>query len=135
MNSYVAIVTVLALIFYISTIFAVGGARGKSGIQAPTMTGDPMLERAVRVQMNTLESLPVFLPALWLFAIFIPSSWGAPAAAALGVVWIVGRILYQRGYMADPGKRSTGFMIQGLATVVLVLGALVGAVFSLVHGG
>ena len=135
MSSYLAIVTILAIIFYISTLFAVGKARGKSGIQAPAMTGDPLLERAVRVQMNTLEAMPIFLPCLWLFGIFIPYSWGSPTAAVLGLVWIVGRILYQRGYMVDPSKRSTGFMIQGVATIVLLLGALVGSVISLIHGG
>ncbi len=135
MSSSVAIVTLLAVIFYMSTLFAVGAARGKSGIQAPTMTGDPVLERAVRVQMNTLESMPIFLPCLWLFAIYVPYSWGAPTAAVLGLIWIVGRILYQRGYMADPSKRSTGFLIQGVASIVLLLGALVGAGMSLAHGG
>ena len=135
MSSYVSIVTLLALIFYLNTLFAVGGARGKSGIAAPTMTGDPILERAVRVQMNTLESLPVFLTCLWLFAVFVPYSWGSPTAAVLGLIWIVGRILYQRGYMADPSKRSTGFLIQGAATIVLLLGALIGSGISLAHGG
>ena len=135
MSSYVAIVTLLAVIFYLNTLFAVGRARGKSGIQAPTMTGDPILERAVRVQTNTLEAMPIFLPCLWLFALFLPYSWGSPTAAVLGLIWIVGRILYQRGYMADPSKRSTGFLIQGVATIVLLLGALVGAGITLAHGG
>ena len=135
MSSYVAIVTLLAVIFYLSTLFAVGGARGKSGIQAPAMTGDPILERAVRVQANTLEAMPIFLPCLWLFAFFLPYPWGSTTAAVLGLVWIVGRILYQRGYMADPSKRSTGFLIQGVATIVLLLGALVGAVMRALAGG
>ena len=135
MSSYVAIVTLLAVIFYLTTLFAVGGARRKSGINAPTMTGDPILERAVRVQTNTLEAMPIFLPCLWLFALFVPYSWGSPTAAVLGLIWIIGRVLYQRGYMTDPSKRSTGFMVQGVATIVLLLGALIGAGISLVHGG
>jgi uncharacterized membrane protein YecN with MAPEG domain len=84
------------------------------------MTGDPILERAVRVQMNTLEWLPIFLVSMWLFAIY----WNDLVAAGLGVVWIVGRIVYQQGYMADPAKRETGFIIQALACAVLLLGAL-----------
>ena len=119
-HSLVAIVTILALLLYFSMGLGVAGARRKSGIQAPTMTGDPMLERAVRVQMNTLEWLPIFLVPLWLFAIY----WSDLVAALIGLVWILGRILYQRGYMADPGKRETGFMIQALACAVLLFGAL-----------
>src|SRR5205085_3222554 len=98
----------------------VGRARGKSGIAAPAMTGDPLLERAVRVHYNTLEWLPIFLVSLWLFALY----WNDLVAAGLGVIWIVGRILYQTGYMADPAKRELGFMVQAVATAVLLFGAL-----------
>jgi glutathione S-transferase len=45
-------------------------------------------------------------------------------AAAVGLVWIVGRVVYQRGYVADPSKREAGFLIQALATAVLLFGAL-----------
>jgi uncharacterized membrane protein YecN with MAPEG domain len=84
------------------------------------MTGDPLLERTIRVQANTLEWLPVFLPALWLFAI----SWDDKIAAGLGVVWILGRIWYAIGYSAEASKRGPGFGIQFLATAALLLGAL-----------
>lgn len=119
-HSYVAIVTILALLVYFWMGLRVAGARRKTGIAAPAMTGDPLLERNVRVQANTLEWLPIFLPALWLFAIY----WNDLIAAGLGVVWIVGRILYALGYVADPGKREAGFLIQTLAAAVLLLGAL-----------
>ncbi len=119
-HSLVAIVTLLALLTYFWMGLQVAGARGKSGIQAPAMTGHPMLERAVRVHYNTLEWLPIFLTSLWLFAIY----WNDLVAAGLGVVWIVGRLVYSFGYMADPGKRGPGFMIQSLATAVLLFGAL-----------
>ena len=119
-HSLVAIVTLLALLTYFWMGLQVAGARGKSGIQAPAMTGHPLLERAVRVHYNTLEWLPIFLTSLWLFAIY----WNDLVAAGLGVVWIVGRLVYSFGYMADPGKRGPGFMIQSLATAVLLFGAL-----------
>lgn len=130
-HSLVAIVTILALLLYAFMGVNVGRARGKSGIHAPAMTGDPMLERAIRVQMNTLEWLPIFLVSMWLFALY----WSDLAAAAAGLVWIVGRILYQRGYMADPGKRETGFMIQSLACAVLLFGALGRIVYVMVVTG
>jgi uncharacterized membrane protein YecN with MAPEG domain len=119
-HSLVAIVTCLALLTYFWMGLQVAGARGKSGIQAPAMTGHPLLERAVRVHYNTLEWLPIFLASLWLFAIY----WNDLVAAGLGLVWIVGRLIYSFGYMADPGKRGLGFMIQSLATGVLLFGAL-----------
>ncbi len=119
-HALVAIVTLAALICYIWMILRVGGARRRTGIQAPAMTGDPDLERHVRVQANTLEWLPIFLPSLWLFAIY----WNDLFAAAAGVVWILGRIIYALSYTADPKKRGLGFAIQGLATFALLLGAL-----------
>jgi uncharacterized membrane protein YecN with MAPEG domain len=99
------------------------------------MVGHPQLERAVRVQVNALEWMPIFLVTLWLFAGLVPAPYGRWGASLMGIVWIVGRLIYQRGYMADPSKRSTGFMIQALACVVLLLGALGGAVWKLVQGG
>jgi len=130
-HRWTAVVTLLALLAYILMGLQVGAARGKTGIHAPAMTGDPLLERAVRVQANTLEWLPIFLASLWLFAIY----WNELVAAGLGVVWIVGRLLYSTGYMSDPGKRSTGFMIQMAASAVLLFGALGKIVYSLATGG
>lgn len=119
-HSLVAIVTIAAVLVYVWMGLRVGGARSRSGIAAPAMTGDPVLERHIRVQANTLEWLPVFLVGLWLFALY----WNDLVAAALGVVWIVGRILYAFGYVADPAKRELGFIVQALAAAVLLFGAL-----------
>lgn len=132
-HAYVAVVTTLALLVYLWTVIGVGAARRKSGIKAPTMTGDPLLERAVRVQANTLEWLPIFLPSLWLCHLFWqPQDQTGIIVAAIGVVWIVGRILYALGYVVDPSKREMGFLIQFLASIVLLLGALGKAVMVLI---
>jgi glutathione S-transferase len=131
-HAYVAIVTLVSVLVYIWMVFSVGAARGKSGIQAPAMTGDPGLERAVRVQTNTLEWLPIFLPALWLCHLFWqPQDETGIIVAGIGLVWVIGRVLYALGYAQDPAKRSTGFMIQFVASVVLILGALGKAVMIL----
>jgi uncharacterized membrane protein YecN with MAPEG domain len=130
-HRWTAVVSLLTLLAYFWMALQVGGARRKSGISPPAMTGDPVLERAVRVQSNTLEWLPIFLVSLWLFAIYCNDL----LAAGLGVVWIIGRLLYATGYMADPAKRSTGFMIQALASAVLLFGALGRLIFSLATGG
>jgi uncharacterized membrane protein YecN with MAPEG domain len=130
-HRWTAIVTLLALLAYIGMIMQVGRARGKSGIHAPAMTGDPLLERSIRVQSNTLEWLPIFLASLWLFAIY----WNELVAAAIGIVWIIGRLLYAIGYIAAPAKRSTGFLIQFAASLVLLFGALGKIIYSLATGG
>jgi uncharacterized membrane protein YecN with MAPEG domain len=130
-HAWVAIVTLVALLAYIWMGARVGGARRKSGIHAPAMTGDPELERHIRVQANTLEWLPIFLPALWLFAIY----WNDRVATIVGAIWIVGRILYALGYARAADKRELGFMIQALATAVLLFGALGRAIWMLVAIG
>jgi len=129
--SYVALVSLLALLVYVWMMMRVGAARMKSGIHAPVMTGDQALERAIRAHLNTLEWLPTFLVSMWLFAIF----WNAEVAAGAGVVWIVGRIAYALGYSAEPKKREVGFMIQALAVAVLLFGALGRIIWTLVSPG
>jgi glutathione S-transferase len=130
-HSLVAIVTLLAGLTYLWMGLQVGGARRKSGISAPAMTGDPLLERTIRAHYNTLEAMPIFLPALWIFAVV----WNDMVAAGLGLVWIIGRVIYARGYAQAAEKREMGFMIQILATAVLVFGALGKLVWNLVQGG
>jgi glutathione S-transferase len=125
--AWTALVTLLALIVYLITGFGVGRARAKYSVAAPATTGDPQFERHFRVQMNTLEWLPIFLPSLWLYAVY----WGDQIAAAIGGVWIVGRLIYMTTYVRDPKSRSAGFSIQGLAALALLIGSLVGVVQAL----
>ena len=88
------------------------------------MTGHDEFERAVRVQMNTIEGAIAFLPSLWVAAIYF-GGWIPPLA---GFVWVMGRVIYMIGYMAAPEKREIGFTIQALALVVLILLAIWGIV-------
>jgi glutathione S-transferase len=127
----VAIVTILALLLYFVMSMRVGLGRAKYGVPAPAIAGNPDFERLFRIQANTLEWLPIFLPALWLFAIY----WNDRVAALIGLVWIVGRILYMTGYARAAGARGPGFAIQGLATLVLLLGALGKAIWAAIVGG
>jgi uncharacterized membrane protein YecN with MAPEG domain len=119
-HSWVALVTLAALLTYFWMGTQVPRARVKCGIVAPAMTGDPLLERTIRAHYNTLEWLPLFLVSLWLFALY----WSETVAAVVGAVWVVGRIVYALGYYADAQKRGPGFLIQALATSVLLFGAL-----------
>jgi len=124
-----ALVTCLAILAYFYFSFLVAKARAKYGIKAPAITGNPDFERIFRVHMNTLEWMPIFLPALWLFAIYISDA----VAAALGVVWIVGRILYMTGYAKAANKRSLGFGIQASAAIILWAGATGAILWRLIH--
>ena len=117
----IAIVTLLALLLYFVMSLRVGAARAKFKVMAPAVVGAPEFERAYRIQMNTLEWLPLFLVSLWLFAF----AWNSDAVAAgVGAVWIVGRILYLTGYSKAAEARGPGFGIQALATGILLFGAL-----------
>ena len=124
MNPWPALTTVAALLVYLMTSINVARQRHKHGVHAPAMIGHPLVERALRVQGNTLEWIVIFLPSLWIFSAY----WSPIIGAALGVIWIFGRILYMGGYMTDPSKRGPGFGIQGLATLVLLIGAAAGAI-------
>jgi glutathione S-transferase len=124
-----ALVTCLAILMYFVFSFQVAKARGTYGIKAPATSGNPDFERVFRVQMNTLEWMPIFLPALWLFAIYISDA----IAAALGVVWIVGRVLYMTGYTEAANKRSMGFGVQAVAAILLWAGATCAILWRLVH--
>ena len=130
MYHFTALVTCLAIALYFFTSIRVAKARAKFGIKAPAITGNDDFERVFRVQMNTLEWMPIFLPSLWLFAIYISD----PAAAAIGLLWIAGRALYMTGYSQAANKRGRGFGIQALATGILWLGALGAIVWRIVHG-
>lgn len=120
----VAIVIVIALLEYIVFGMLVGRARGLYGVKAPVVAGHEVFERYFRVHQNTLETLVAFVPAIWLFGLYVSPRW----AAALGLVYVVGRVLYLLSYVKDPAKREIGFALSVLPILVMLVGALWGAV-------
>jgi glutathione S-transferase len=126
--AYVDIVTALALIQFIVFGYKVGIARATYGVKAPATTGNEIFERHFRVQQNTLEQLIVFLPGLYLFSRYFNPPW----AAALGVLYLIGREIYAAAYVANPAKRSAGYALTALPMIVLLAGAGLGAVRQLV---
>jgi len=120
------IVTMLALIEYFYFGAKVGGAREKYEIKAPLTSGNEMFERYYRVHCNTLEQLISFIPALWAFGYYVSQ----PYAAGLGVVYLLGRILYFTSYIKDPSSRGVGAMISGIPCIILIFGGLIGAAIS-----
>tara|TARA_R110002124_G_scaffold258966_2_gene424744 strand:+ start:871 stop:1269 length:399 start_codon:yes stop_codon:yes gene_type:complete len=111
--------TLGAVLMTIIFMARVGMARGKTGIKAPAMSGSEEFERANRVHLNTVEQMVLFLPVLWIFATLAGDLYAGIGA----LVWLIGRVLYSQGYMADPGKRELGFMIGGIALLLMFLGS------------
>ncbi len=124
----VAIVIAVALIEYAVFCFLVGKARGTYGISAPATTGDPVFERYYRVQQNSVEVLVIFIPGIVLFAQYVRPD----IAAGVGVVFIIARALYFKGYISDPKARGLGFALSFLPALALVFGGLIGAAMDLV---
>ena len=122
----IAIVVLVSLIQY--TVFGalVGKARMTYKVEAPAVSGDPIFERYYRVHMNTLESLVLFLPSIFVFATYVSTD----IAAALGVVFIIGRQMYLRSYVKDPKSRGAGYMLTFLPSTILALGGMTGAIMS-----
>jgi glutathione S-transferase len=129
MYHFTALVTCLAIAFYFFLSVRVSKARVAFGVKVPATSGNADFERVFRVHMNTLEWMPIFLPSLWLFAIYISD----PGAAVLGLVWIAGRGLYLTGYAQAAEKRGRGFAVQFVAAAILWLGALGAIVWRLLH--
>lgn len=126
--AYVNIVTALAVLQFIAFGFLVGSARTRYGIKAPAISGNPIFERYFRVQMNTLEQLVALIPGLYLFSHYF----NPLIAAALGLVYLFGRVLYSMSYITDPAKRGAGYGLSFLPIVVLLFGGIFGAVRELI---
>ena len=124
MPHYTAVVTLLVVAFYFFIATRVASARAKYDVKLPATTGHPDFERINRAHMNMLEWMPIFLPLLWLSAIYFDDL----ASALVGALWLAGRMLYFRGYSLAVAKRLPGFLIQAVACILLFIGAVVGLV-------
>jgi uncharacterized MAPEG superfamily protein len=120
----VAMLAALQLIFF---GVMCGAARRKAGLKAPAVTGDEGFERAYRVQVNTVELIIAFLPAL----IIAGRYWSDFIVAGIGAIYLVGRMIYWRSYVSAPESRSLGFALSMLPTLALVILALIGIVMAL----
>lgn len=120
----VAILAALQLIFF---GIMCGAARRKSGLKAPAVTGDEGFERAYRVQVNTIELIIAFLPAL----IIAGRYWSEVIVAGIGAIYLVGRIIYWRSYVSAPESRALGFALSMLPIFALVILALIGIIMAL----
>ena len=117
---YVDIVIALAAIQFLWFGTRVGSARGRYGIKAPATTGNEIFDRHFRVQQNGMESLLLFYPGLYLFSTQVNPLW----AAALGVVYLIGRQIFAIAYVKDPASRGPGFLISLVPSLVMLIGGL-----------
>lgn len=124
---WTVLVTALALVMYLVLGAMVSRARGMFGVPAPATTGDPRFERITRVHQNTAEQLILFLPSLWMFAIYVSDIW----AGLIGMVFVAGRVAYAMAYYADANRRALGFVISVVASLILLLGSVIGVLFTL----
>ena len=125
----VNLIVALALLQFFAFGTAVARARGRYKVPAPATTGNEVFERYFRVQMNTLELLIVFVPAIWMFGFYV----SARVAAALGALYLIGRVIYLFAYVKDPRKRELGFALSAGPVLALVIGALIGAAEGLIR--
>jgi len=119
----VHLVALLAVAQFFAFGILVGRARTQYGVKPPAMAGHAMFERALRVQMNTLEQLACFLPCLLIAGQY----WPGAVVAGIGAVYLVGRQLYRQRYVADPATRGSGFLLTVLPTFVLFALGIIGA--------
>ena len=124
---YIHLVAALAVLQFFFFGIMVGRARERFEVKAPATTGNEHFERVFRVQMNTLEQLTGFLPALYIAGQFWPPTY----VAAVGIVYLVGRFVYWRSYIADPTSRSLGFLLTISPTFLLLTAGVAGAVIRI----
>lgn len=124
---YVELVAIIAVFQFLFFGVMTGKARDKAGLEAPKVVGDEGFERMYRVQMNTLEALFMFMPALFIAANY----WSHFLVSGLGAVYLLGRFIYWRAYVTAPKKRGLGFMLSLIPTLILMLLSVVGIGMSL----
>jgi uncharacterized membrane protein YecN with MAPEG domain len=121
---WTALATLGAMIVYQYVSLQVNRARHEYQVRLPEVTGPDGFNRVFRVHMNTLESLPLFLPLLWLSA----ATWGDVWAGALGAAWVVGRFLFAWGYYRAVSLRVCGFGISNTVCVVMLVSCAYGVI-------
>jgi len=123
---YTAFVTLLDMVMFFGVSFKVALARKKYKVEAPHTDGPVEFLRIFRTQANTVEQMVQHLPLLWIAAFAMDDVF----AASFGAVWLLGRILYARGYYRKAKSRTKGFFVGLFVNVVLLLGALAGTIAS-----
>lgn len=121
-----ALIAVSVLMLAQFTFFGALVAKGRSTyqVEAPAMTGPAGFERLVRVHLNTQERLVLMLPLMATATQF----WSPWLATAAGILFLIGRMAYWKGYVAQPAKRMTGNLLTMVSIGVCLLATIAGLV-------
>lgn len=128
-----ALATILTTLLLGALALNVGRQRIVHKVLPPRTEGPEPFMRAFRAQANTTEQTLIFLPALWVFALFVHAQW----AGVLGLVWLVARVVYAIGYQLPAQRwplRGFGFTVSIVVSSVLALGGLFGVARALLAG-
>jgi uncharacterized membrane protein YecN with MAPEG domain len=117
-----SLVTALTVLLQMGVMMNVARARARYRVEPPATTGAPEFERAYRIQVNTVEATLMFLPSLWMFGQYVSPLF----AGALGLIWLAGRVAYAVGYQRAARRRTAGFVVSGIALLLLAIGAAAG---------
>ena len=109
-----ALVTVFSSLFTFYLAYNTGMTRMKHKEPPYETTKSKEVMIANRAHMNTIEMMVVYLPILWVATVFGPTA----IVSWVGVIWFVSRVWYALGYLKDPKKRQTPFMI-GMACIAV----------------
>jgi len=109
-----ALVTVFSSLFTFYLAFNTGMTRMKHKEPPYEAMKSKEVMIANRAHMNCVEASVVYLPLLWVATVFGPTV----IASWIGVIWFVSRVWYALGYLKDPKRRQTPFMI-GLACIAV----------------
>ena len=119
-------VTVLMLVQFTFFGALVASSRSTFQVAAPAMTGPEGFERLVRVHLNTQERLVLMLPLMATAAQF----WNPLFVSAAGVLFLMGRMAYWKGYVEQPSKRMLGNLLTMVAIGLCLLATIAGLVKS-----
>ena len=131
----VALVILLSLLQYWVFTVLVARYRPKTQGAYPSEHADTLLAQkssgsstfvpSPRELLNPVESLVVFVPAVWFFGIFVDPGW----ATVLGGAFLIGRVTYAVGCLASTGSKPSlalGTVLSSLAELALLMGAIGG---------
>jgi glutathione S-transferase len=124
--AYPAAATILAIVIYLVQSKNVAMGRIKYNVLAPkTMGYNDNFDRIMRVHVNTLEQMPIFIPLLWIFALTISAYY----SCVLGILWAIGRVAYSIGYYKSAeGRHNLIGYLSDLAGLILLVGSIYGSV-------
>jgi glutathione S-transferase len=123
-----AFITLLITLLTLATQVSVVRARKKFSIPIPQVTKHVDFEKYLQAHADQIEQNIIFLPILWIASSFV--SW--VYILLIGLIWIVFRGLYIRGFIKNNIKlleySGKGYMYTQIALCVLIFFILIAKV-------